>query len=98
MLHYVNYEYSEHENLQNFIESERKKSSIKTKNSPSICEVIEFELLGRERRETCDNIYPLEVKTGRRIEQATSTDVIPAAVPSTVFSDKTIRCSNPSAR
>lgn len=47
---------------------------------------------------TRDNIYPLEVKAGRRIEQAPDTDVTPAAVPSVVFSDKCVWCVNPSAR
>ena len=33
-------------------------------------------------------MYPVEARSGRRIEQATRTDVIPAAVPSMVFSGK----------
>lgn len=51
-----------------------------------------------EEAGTRNNIYPLEVKTGRRIEQATNTDVTPAAAPSGVFSDKCVWCVNPSAR
>lgn len=33
-------------------------------------------------------MYPADAKSGRSKEQAASTDVIPAAVPSTVFSGK----------
>jgi len=33
-------------------------------------------------------IYPVDAKSGRSKEQAASTEVIPAAVPSTVFSVK----------
>jgi len=32
--------------------------------------------------------YPVDAKSGRSNEQAASTEVIPAAVPSTVFSVK----------
>ena len=47
---------------------------------------------GRRERErvspTWVSMYPVEARSGRRIEQATRTDVIPAAVPSMVFSGK----------
>jgi len=33
-------------------------------------------------------MYPVDATSGRSKEQAASTDVIPAAVPSTVFSGK----------
>jgi hypothetical protein len=33
-------------------------------------------------------MYPVDAKSGRSKEQAASTDVIPAAVPSIVFSGK----------
>jgi hypothetical protein len=43
----------------------------------------------REReRETWLRIYPVDARSGTRTEQAARTDVIPAAVPSMVFSSK----------
>lgn len=43
----------------------------------------------RERgRETWLTIYPVDARSGSRTEQAARTDVIPAAVPSMVFSRK----------
>jgi len=33
-------------------------------------------------------MYPVDAKSGRSKEQAANTEVIPAAVPSTVFSGK----------
>lgn len=42
----------------------------------------------RERDETWEIIYPLDAKRGRSTEHAAKTEVMPAAVPSTVFSSK----------
>lgn len=39
-------------------------------------------------RETWLIIYPVDARTGSRTEQAARTEVIPAAVPSMVFSSK----------
>ena len=38
----------------------------------------------QERDRTCERTYPLEAKSDTRIEQAASTEVMPAAVPSIV--------------
>jgi len=41
----------------------------------------------QESAPTCERMYPLEAKSDTRIEQAASTEVMPAAVPSIVFSN-----------
>jgi len=41
----------------------------------------------QESARTCERMYPLEAKSDTRIEQAASTEVMPAAVPSIVFSN-----------
>lgn len=42
----------------------------------------------REHEETSLTIYPVEARRGSKTEHAAKTDVMPAAVPSTVFSSK----------
>lgn len=41
----------------------------------------------RNGGDTCVKIYPVVAKSGRRTEQAARTEVMPAAVPSIVFSE-----------
>lgn len=41
----------------------------------------------------CESMYPLEAKSDSRIEQAANTEVMPAAVPSIVFSNISKVCA-----
>ena len=45
-----------------------------------------------EGERTWVKIYPVDARSGSRIEQAASIDVIPAAVPSIVFSSDQKEC------
>jgi len=54
-----------------------------------VCASASARVCVREReRETSVRKYPVDAKCGSNTEQAARTDVIPAAVPSMVFSSK----------